>query len=216
MLKWKDAFSGFFYCLNSKINTSRRCHWLLLGHVSNFQTSSSVKHRYSRQVDNYNQKHLRTLFSLTLFSFSCSFSAMWNSPLSALRANWCINAMLWVTEGARESLDEYGWEREGERWGGVRERVWVQSERGIEAKPLGNELRCEIGKMGDQGKSFQRHKWLRVGWKWRVARKNENHPVMAVLFSSFFFSTYLSLYPSLAVRAFGAIIYSLSGATVSI
>lgn len=54
---------------------------------------------------------------------------------------------------------------ERERSGGDKRKSERKSEQRIEAKPLGNELRSEIGKMGDQGKSFQRHKWLRVGWK---------------------------------------------------
>lgn len=56
-------------------------------------------------------------------------------------------------------------ERKRERGGGYKRKSERQSERGIEAKPLGNELRRETGKMGDQGKSFHRYKWLRVGWK---------------------------------------------------
>lgn len=90
---------------------------------------------------------------VTLFSFAIR--------QSALSTNWCINAMLWVTQlergcqGERDIWDEYGW---GRSW--VREKLWGRRGRVIPREWEGE-------KMGGQGKSFQLHKWL------RAARQND-------------------------------------------
>lgn len=91
--------------------------WLSYAPLYHFKTSSSISDHQCPSSDRWifinsstTKPSRRSLALALLICFSFSF-AIWNSPLSALRANWCINAMLWVTEGARETLDEYGWER---------------------------------------------------------------------------------------------------------
>lgn len=122
--------------------------------------------------------------------------AIWHRPLSALSTNWCINAMLWVTQWERgreselERPKERGRGRERERDAGW---IWMrQTQGGNEA--LG-EASTEWERMEGQGKSFQLHKWLRAAWQndeWRGKKKKPSCNGL------FFFFSWPSLYPFLS------------------
>lgn len=142
--------------------------------------------------------------------------AIWHRPLSALSTNWCINAMLWVTQWERGRESELERPKERER-GGERERdagwIWMrQTQGGNEA--LG-EASTEWERMEGQGKSFQLHKWLRAAWQndeWRG--KKRNHPVMACFFFQLAFSVSLSIL--LSPSPLSTQLSTLPGATGSI
>lgn len=125
-----------------------------------------------------------SFFTLYIYVALSPF-AMRHCPLSALNTNWCINALLWLTQlergcrRERDIPDEYGW---GRSWDG--ERLW-----GRRVTVILQEWEGE--KMGGQGKSFQLHKWLRAALQndeWRGKSKPSSNGVFFVFFSQLAFS----------------------------
>lgn len=123
---------------------------------STISTFSETKHEYEKKHSfssslpfSQSQSQSYSLFLFFTYSLLCSplfCSAVWHSPLSALSTNWCINAVLWVTQWdigresmferlkkrERQTLYEYGWGR-GRAGKGLSGRK-AKSEREWEAK----------------------------------------------------------------------------------